>query len=394
MGISQQELTKGNTEQVLLKVSDALRQNHDAASRLVAVQTLFGRTGRNLLPVLMAGSAGIHKLLDEQKATGNYLSGKGYAAAHAMVIEQRALSREWEGAKVQLGQSLLPAMLKFVQALGWLIKIARPATKHGQLLVFTIAALGAALLAASVATKVYVGATNLAKIATALWTAVQWTLNTAFYGFPVIWIIAAIALVIVAVYELVRHWQTVVHALDVAWHAIVHGAEWVWNWLKKNWPLVLAIITGPLGLLVYEIVTHWKQIEHFVLGVVHSIEHAIERLVGLIKSIPSKLGHGLLGLASHIPGFGLAKSIGGSILGAFAAGGTASTSGPYLVGEQGAEIVTLPRGAVVSPISLPQLAAATGQGGSPLQLTIPLIVDGRELARAIARVTSDQLARR
>jgi hypothetical protein len=332
--------------------------------------------------------------MEEQKASGNYLSGKGFAAAHRMVIEQRQLSREWEGAKVQLGQNLLPAMLAFAKGLEWLIKLMRPLTKHGQLLVFTIAALGAVLIAASVATKVYAGAAAIGEIASALWTAAQWALNTAFYGFPVVWIIAAIALVVVAVYELVRHWGSVVKALDVAWHAIVHGAEWVWNWLKKNWPLVLAIITGPMGLLVYEIVKHWKQIKDFVVGVVHSIEHAIERLVGMIKSIPSKIGHGLLGLASHIPGFGLAKSIGGSILGAFAAGGTASTSGPYLVGEQGAEIVTLPRGAVVSPISLPQLAAATGQGGSPLQLTIPLIVDGRELARAVARVTSDQLARR
>jgi hypothetical protein len=390
MGISLDDLRKGNTEQVLLKVSSALQQNHDAASRATAIQTLFGRSGRALLPILMQGATGVHKLLDEQKASGNYLSGRGMQATHNLILEQRELNRQWAGFKVQLGQSLLPVLSLFLKALQKIMQVLQPLSRHGVALTLVLIGLTSALVAAKIATIAQAVAAEENTVATQLWTAAQWLLNASLYGFPVIWIVAAIALIVVAVYELVKHWTEVSAYLDFLWHGIVDGASWALKWLRANWPYVLGILLGPLGLAAVAIYKHWASIKTFILGIVHDIEHALERLVGFAKSIPSKIGHGVLGLLSHIPGAGLAKSV----LGAFAAGGTAATSGPYLVGEQGPEIVHLPRGGVVAPISLPQLAAATGQGSSPLQLTIPLIVDGRELARAVATVTSNQLARK
>ena len=41
----------------------------------------------------------------------------------------------------------------------------------------------------------------------------------------------------------------------------------VWNWLKTNWPLLLAIITGPFGLAVLEIERHWGDIMDFFKGI-------------------------------------------------------------------------------------------------------------------------------
>ncbi len=390
MGISLDDLKKGDTEQVLLKVASALRDNHDAASRLTAVQTLFGRSGRNLLPVLMQGAAGVHKLLDEQKASGNYLSGQGMKSTHDLILEQRQLGREWGGFKVQLGQSLLPVMMVFAKALERLTTLLQPLAKHGTAVAIAIGALTSALILAKTATIIQAIAAGESATANVLWAATQWLVNAAMLAFPGVLIIAAIVAVGVAVYELIKHWGTVKTWLGDFWKVIVSGASYVLDWLRANWPYVLGILGGPIGLAAAVIYKNWGAIKKFVLGIVNDIKHAFERLIDFAKSIPSKIG----GLLSHIPGFGLASKAFSSIKGAFAAGGTASTSGPYLVGEQGPEIVHLPRGGVVAPISLPQLAAATIPAGSPLQLTIPLLVDGRELARAVATVTSNQMARK
>ena len=46
----------------------------------------------------------------------------------------------------------------------------------------------------------------------------------------------------------------------------------VFNWLKDNWPLLLAIITGPFGLAVLEIKRHWGEISDFFKGIPKDME--------------------------------------------------------------------------------------------------------------------------
>jgi phage-related protein len=46
--------------------------------------------------------------------------------------------------------------------------------------------------------------------------------------------------------------------------------EWVGNvigWLKENWPLILAVLTGPFGLLVLAVVKNWDKIIEFIQGI-------------------------------------------------------------------------------------------------------------------------------
>jgi hypothetical protein len=59
-------------------------------------------------------------------------------------------------------------------------------------------------------------------------------------------------------------------------------------------------------------------------------------------------------------------------------------SGTALVGEAGPELLRLPGGAQITPMPGGVAGAA---------IVVPLYLDGREVARAVARVTSDQLAR-
>ena len=51
LGIPLDGLQKGDTESVLLKVATAMKNMRNPAERLTLAQNLFGRSGRNLLPV-------------------------------------------------------------------------------------------------------------------------------------------------------------------------------------------------------------------------------------------------------------------------------------------------------------------------------------------------------
>lgn len=51
-------------------------------------------------------------------------------------------------------------------------------------------------------------------------------------------------------------------ALD-AFHWVVNAGKTAFNWVKHNWPLVLAILVGPIGLAVWAIIKYWHDISHF-----------------------------------------------------------------------------------------------------------------------------------
>ena len=62
-------------------------------------------------------------------------------------------------------------------------------------------------------------------------------------------------------YLIIHNWDTIVAATKAAWDAVVGAVQFVWNWIKDNWPLLLAILTGPIGVAVALIVTHWDTIK-------------------------------------------------------------------------------------------------------------------------------------
>jgi hypothetical protein len=66
-------------------------------------------------------------------------------------------------------------------------------------------------------------------IKTGILTAAQWLLNTAFWAFPVFWIIAAIIAVIAIVVLMVKHWDVVVDEFKRMWENFKAGLEIVVN---------------------------------------------------------------------------------------------------------------------------------------------------------------------
>lgn len=95
-------------------------------------------------------------------------------------------------------------------------------------------------------------------VAAAVATAAAWVIaNAAMLG---IWglIIAAI---IGAVALIVANWDSIVNFFKGVWDAIVGFIKGVVDWVVNNWPLLLAIITGPIGLAILWIVQNWELVK-------------------------------------------------------------------------------------------------------------------------------------
>jgi TP901 family phage tail tape measure protein len=169
---------------------------------------------------------------------------------------------------------------------------------------------------------------------------------------PVLLIIAAIALLVVGIILLVKHWGAVVAFLRGIWqsfsawfmnalHAVGAFFTRIWSGIKSFfvglWTsivgffrahilLIIAIVTGPLGALVILIVTHWSQIKQFftqlwsdVVGIFNSakdwvmnaVSHLWNTISNFFSTLPAKmvqfgknlimgLVHGILGAFGFI----------------------------------------------------------------------------------------------
>lgn len=66
------------------------------------------------------------------------------------------------------------------------------------------------------------------------------------------------------------------------WDTIVNAGRAVFNWIRNNWPLLLAIITGPFGLAVLTIKRNWDSIVSFARNTVTLIRNALGGLYNVI----------------------------------------------------------------------------------------------------------------
>jgi len=74
------------------------------------------------------------------------------------------------------------------------------------------------------------------------------------------------------------------------WETVKNFFIGLFDWFKNNWPLLLAILTGPFGLAVLLIVKNWDTLKGWFMG-----------LVGWFRSAGEKIGHGIAnGISSSI----------------------------------------------------------------------------------------------
>jgi phage-related protein len=88
-------------------------------------------------------------------------------------------------------------------------------------------------------------------------------------------IIAAIAALAVVAYIIYKNWDTI-------WKAIQASIQFVWDWIKANWPLLLGILMGPIGIAAALIYKYWDQILSGIQGVWNWIKGAWAQVVSFL----------------------------------------------------------------------------------------------------------------
>jgi len=118
-------------------------------------------------------------------------------------------------------------------------------------------------------------------VAAAVVTAAAWIVaNAVILGVIGLIIAAVIGMVIL----IVKNWDTIVEAAKMAWEFIKNAVAGAINWIKQNWPLVLAIITGPIGVAVYLITKYWDEIKTGISNLINSVRDSFGKVVDFIVS--------------------------------------------------------------------------------------------------------------
>lgn len=255
-------------------------------------------------------------------------------------------------------------------------------------------------IAAWLAQKVAMIASAVASgILTAATAALDFVMDANPIMLVVIAIIALVAIFVIA-YKKVGWFRNFVNssfdaiksAITTAMHKAGAAITYVWNWVKQNWPILLGVLVGPIGLAVGEIIQHWGKIQSAIQNLWNWITNNMSNIWGdLTGGLTGAIG----GIVSTITG-GIESAINGAIdimnrglniihdhwpdvPGApgppfghnpiphvqLAMGGFLGPGRTALVGERGPELITLGgRGARVSSAhDTSNMLARAGNGG-------------------------------
>lgn len=412
--------------QILPDLAEKFAAMPNGVEKTALATKLFGRSGAELLPFLNKGREGIAALAAESDRFGMTLSGPQLAALKANKVAQREWDAAIDGVRVQFGAQLLPVLTTGATFLtGTLIPAITSFTGFLQEnpAVAKAAAVALGILAVGV-----------------------WAVNSALLANPITWVVVAIAAfvgAIVLAYQKVDWFRAIV---DTAFHVIGTTVSWLWeNVAKPAWEgFTQALhVVGQAGIWLWN----------------NALQPAFSWIVGGIAWLLSTWASMLRGL-SNVPGFGWAKDAADSMQGAAdkanalkdgikkidetpdpkvtvtldakmtpgylaaqasgvnmravladvqwrAAGGPIKAGQPYIVGEEGIELITPDRDGYVHPADetarilagsarpLSTAAGAPAAAAAP-NILVRVYVGGKQLLddmRVVAEQVNDQQAR-
>jgi hypothetical protein len=203
--------------------------------------------------------------------------------------KQRILKAQFADFSTELGARALPYMVKAVDiGLKMIAWVDRNRTTVGALVV-GIGSLAAVVYTVSAAMRAWAAITKVWMAVTKIAAAVQWALNAAMLANPVGLVILAIAGLVAGLVIAYKKSETFRKIVNGAFHGVQKAAKFAWDWIKQNWPLILAVITGPIGLAVYAVVKNWDRITAGAKKMKDGVATAFTNVVTFVKGIPGKI---------------------------------------------------------------------------------------------------------
>lgn len=107
IGMSLQDIRDLAPDERFIAIASALRQSGDETNKQAVAMELFGRQGRELLPLIMKP---LDELIEKSKELGFTWTDADARAADELTIKTRELDAEWTKLKTDVGVELIPAM--------------------------------------------------------------------------------------------------------------------------------------------------------------------------------------------------------------------------------------------------------------------------------------------
>jgi TP901 family phage tail tape measure protein len=330
---------------MLPEIADKFAKMPAGPEKTAAALALFGKSGMDMLPMLNKGSAGIKALEAESDKLGNTMSGKDVKASADLAKAQKEWKATVDGLEVSIGRTLVPTLTKFTSLLSQHAGLIAPLAGVILSIVAVTKLWSVAQSAHTAAVAMFGKESLLWSAATKVWTAVQWLFNAAMDANPIVLIgigIVALIAIVVLCYNKFTWFREMIQGvwtvMKEGWNLVWNGLQAGFNWIKNNWPLLLAILTGPIGVAVLLITKNWDTIKglftagvNFIKGVWTGISDAVstafDAVIRTVKRIWQDIKNIIsepLKIAMSIPGAGVLGDIGGFMT------GTLHDNGGYL----------------------------------------------------------------
>lgn len=195
------------------------------------------------------------------------------------------------------GKAAWTGMVSGIKSVGLAMKTAALASWNFTKSMAASALAGIRAAAAWVAQKVALVAATIAEKAAAVG---QWLLNAAMAASPITLVVLAIAALVGALILAYNKIGWFRDLCNTAFKAIAGAVGWVINWVKANWPLLLVILTGPIGVAVLLIMKYWNKISSGFMSAYHATVNVGKSLVNWIAGLPGRAKAALSSLAVKI----------------------------------------------------------------------------------------------
>lgn len=292
----QLKLVKNNEEAFTL-ISEAIRKAPNDLQRMSLAQAAFGRSGSEMINLLLEGKDGIAALRAEAVKYGGVMSNEAAAAAEKFVDAQTNMQFALRGLKMMVAVELMPQLQALIEkvtawttnnkelikskvaewagkisdAISWLVK-------NGDDLIKMVKIVGATLIVLKAITWGAEAAMAALALAQGAATTAQWLFNAAMSANPIGLVIGGVLLLIGLLVALSGHWDSVVTAFKDG--GLLAGIK------RIGFAIVDALVAPMQTLLEYVSKLPIPGVKHIASGAAHMLQGLRTNLDMLTKVEP------------------------------------------------------------------------------------------------------------
>ena len=231
LGLSVDELLKLSPDQQFEVIADRISQIEDPAKRTAAAMDVFGRSGADLLPLMIGGAKGIQALRKEARDLGLQVSAADAASATKFGDTWANVQTTLKQVAFNVGAALAPALTSLMEAvIPIIVSISNWISENRQLVV-TVAGIAAAVVAAGGALL------GIGGVLTAASMAIGGLMTAA----------AALAPIFAAIVSPVGLAVAAVVALTTAFLGWTDAGKQVTGWMGTEFSKLIAVVSDTVG---------------------------------------------------------------------------------------------------------------------------------------------------